>query len=471
MSKAGRYFMFVAAVLLTLFSAYLVGQAGTNGYKILLFTSAILGGLAVIAWPFLGLFAILILSPIKTSGSEIVLLAKLAGLFTVGIVFLRLLSRNHKIFWTGIEAPVLVMGAGMALSLFRTTNTGAVFDTLLSLVSLYGLVLLIVNMIETDKQLLGLSLTYLVSGIYPIIQSFIQRAQGPSYVGQQFVRVSGTFTLATGLGGFLIPYTLVALALFFYSGLSRPVRLFVIGAFAAGYIALIFTVSRGALAGALIGFALLVFLLRSVLLKRGPIMVFLTATIIIVVTQQYWSSVQGRLVTPLVNFANSGTSSDENILARNEELDLLLDITLDNHFMGTGIGNYASAALRYQVIYKAPALPLDPHNILLYFFGEVGIVAALGFFWLLFSLFMRMVAYHRSLKDKTSSITFYLYISSVSAIVGYSIFLITHSGLFTNELWISIALLIVSTRLGTETVQLEEQPLRNAISRVQGKKC
>ncbi len=427
---------------------------------VLLFILVMFGGVAVAAWPIFGIFVVLILSPLKTFGSTILLFAKLSGLFTVGIIFLRSVVSKKKIRSTGIEIPVLIIGGGMVLSFFRTTDTGAVFDALLSLASLYGLMMVIINVIENDKQLLNLCMIYLVSGIYPIVQAILQRIEGPSYLGQQFVRASGSFSLATGLGGFLIPYTLVSLALFFYPGLPKILRLFVLSMFSAGYVALIFTLSRGAFFSVFLGFATLIFLLWPVLRKKGPIVLLLVIIIVSVITQQFRSSVEGRLVNPLSSFFNTGYSTDENVIARNDELSLLVDITLDNNFMGTGIGNYFLSALRYRAIYNAPNLPLDPHNILLYFFGEVGIISALGFFWMIISLAKLIVTSYRHLNIKSSGIAFYLYTGSVAAFVGYSIYLLTHGGFFTNELWISMAFLIVSTqtRDAIDTPKIADRP-------------
>lgn len=426
-----------------------------------LIVPAFITALIVIRRPLWGVFLVFLLSPLKTFGSDILLIARLAGLFTVAVTFLSLVNQRRKIRWTGIEAPVIVMGVGMGLSFFHTTNIEAVFDALFSLLSLYGLVLVIYNLIENEGQLRSLMMVFLFSGIIPVYQAFVQRTQGPSYIGQQFVRVSGTFTLATGLGGFLIPYTLVATALLFYPGFSRLQRLFLIGMFSASYTALIFTVSRGALAATFIGFGLLFFLLRSTpkdKQKISPLIFFLVAVIVFLITNQLWASIQGRLVSPLSRFVATGTS-DENVQARDDEFRLLVKITLDNNFMGTGIGNYANKAIRYRYIYNAPALPLDPHNILLYLFGEVGIVMVVGFFWLVGSIFRRMYSSYTMMKEKPQSIVFYVYISSFAAIVGYSVFMITHSGLFTNELWFSLAFLLVAIWLaGNTEYQASEKP-------------
>jgi O-antigen ligase len=448
MNTSQRFTLYVGGALLILFFIYQLDIANYSVTRILLIVSAVLGGEVVFIHPLLGIFAVLMLSPLKTLGSDVLLIARLAGLFTVAIVFLGLLIRRQKIRWSGIEGPVLLMGAGMALSFFRTMDTGEVFDTLLSLSSLYGLVLLIVNLIGNEKKLLILTLVYLVSGIYPIIQAFTQRAQGPSYAGQEFVRVSGTFSLATGLGGFLIPYTLIAMALMFYPGFSRLMRLFVIGLFSAGFAALIFTISRGAIAATFIGFGLLLFLLRRAHRSMTPFMAFLTAIIVIFVLWELWPSVQGRLVAPVSSFIRTGSSSNVTVLSRDQELKYLFNITLDNHFMGTGIGNYSRKADLYRVKYNAFALPSVPHNIFLYFFGEVGIIGAIGFLWLIVSMFRRVLLYYKIVMDKPASIVFYIYIGSVSALAGYSIFMITHSGLFTNEIWVSMAFLITSVHIG-----------------------
>ena len=93
---------------------------------------------------------------------------------------------------------------------------------------------------------------------------------------------------------------------------------------------------------------------------------------------------------------------------------------------------------------------MSPHNILLYFFGEVGSVCAAGFIWLLAWLYRRVRSHHRHMVAAAPSLTFYVYIGSVASLVGYISYMAFHSGFFSNEIWVAMAFLIVTTRLGEE---------------------
>jgi hypothetical protein len=416
--------------------------------------------LILVRRPLWGVFLVLLLSPIKTYGSEILMAARLIGLFTVAITLLRVSSQRKKIQWTGIEIPVLIMGLGISMSFFRTTSISPVSYALLSLASLYGLVLMIYNLVENEGQLKSLMMVYLFSGIVPIYQAFIQRAAGPTYVGQQYVRVSGTFSLATGLGAFLIPYTLIAASLLLYPGFSRLQKLFITGMFGASYTALIFSLSRGAFVGTFIGVGLLIFGLRSVSQNRrsgSPLAIVLATVVVLIITYLLWNSIQGRVLNPLSDLITAGVA-DEDFQPRNDEFRLLLNITLENHFIGTGIGNYPQNAMLYRYKYNAPSLPLVPHNLLLYLFGEAGIVMAAGFWGMVGAIFKQVHLSAKATQENTQNLVYLVWISSRSAFIGYSVFMITHSGLFTNEFWFSMAFLLVAIRLGgTMELQVSRQ--------------
>jgi hypothetical protein len=120
--------------------------------------------------------------------------------------------------------------------------------------------------------------------------------------------------------------------------------------------------------------------------------------------------------------------------------------------MGTGIGNYSDAVMRYRVLYNIPDLPTVPHNILLYFFGMVGIIGALGFVSVVVWLAFRIILSYRLMRSSPHEVSYYVYIGAVASLIGYLPFLITHSGLFSNEMWLATAFLLISIRLGTNLI-------------------
>ena len=84
------------------------------------------------------------------------------------------------------------------------------------------------------------------------------------------------------------------------------------------------------------------------------------------------------------------------------------------------------------------------------FFGEVGIFGAIGFVWLLIHLAINLVSSYRLMAKLSPDFSFFVYVGSAGSLFGYISFMVTHSGLFQNEIWIAMAFLFISIRLGKE---------------------
>jgi O-antigen ligase len=115
--------------------------------------------------------------------------------------------------------------------------------------------------------------------------------------------------------------------------------------------------------------------------------------------------------------------------------------------LGTGIGNYASVANRYRVVYDIPDLPKVPHNIFLYFFGMVGIVGAAGFLWFIYVIVQQVRNHHPKMAKRFPEIEHFIYLGALASLVGYIPNTLTHNVIFSNEFWLSLAFVITSLRL------------------------
>jgi hypothetical protein len=410
--------------------------------EIFLLAPTILVLLFVFARPLRGVFIVLLLSPLKTLGEDVLLFARLLGMWIVAVTFTRLLTARVKIRWVGIEKPVILMALGMSLSFFRTDNIRKVAMSILSLISLYGLLLIMFTLIQNRKQLERLVIVFLVSGIYPIVRGVMQALQPNSEM--TYTRISGTFTLPTGLGAFLIPIILFSFAFAFYPSLSRSKRGIVLIIFGGSMFALFMTLSRGSIYGVALGGIVVYLSLRSQI-QKNRVLMSLIVIIGFAIFWKLWPSINGRVIKPILDFIATGNSKD--VTQRLNEFSMIIPITIDNKFMGTGIGNYRNSALRYRVLYNAPGLPVSPHNIFLYFWGEVGAVGAIGFFWLLVTIYKYLKSTYQFMMDSCPDIVFYVYIGSVGSLIGYTFFMITHGGFFQNEIWITMAFFFVSIRL------------------------
>lgn len=153
MSRYKNLIAILIVIVLALLNSYLIVEAQYDGSTLrMLLIPGIFVGIVVFIRPLWGVFLVLPLSPLKTFGSEILLLARFLGLITVAITLVRSIVYHKKIRWTGIESPIILMFLGMAISFFRTPDYSRVAFTLLSLVSLYGLLLVIINLVETEGK-------------------------------------------------------------------------------------------------------------------------------------------------------------------------------------------------------------------------------------------------------------------------------------------------------------------------------
>jgi O-antigen ligase len=402
----------------------------------------------IVSWPHWGGYMTLLLSPIKSSAltTGVLSITRVVGLGTVLATLAHLMIKRRGIIRTGIEGPVLLIAFGMSLSFFRSPDPGEVGKAILSLASLYALVFVIVNSAVDELRLKEFVLAFMVSGVYPVAQALSQWTQS-SRGDESIVRVSGSFTLPTGLGGFLMPLILMAFPMILYPGFSRLLRS-LIGCLLGGAIAaLIYSASRAAWIGVVAGSGLLLLAPNVRRLMKGRRAVAIVVPLsLVAATWIFWPLVQVRLVRPIFELLTTGTSTPS-VLARRYEFPAGVEIVLDNYFLGTGIGNYGRDVQRYRNLYGTSDIPSVPHNLLLFFFGEVGIVGAVGFLWLVVWLYRRVRIGYRDLAANAQSLSFYTYLGVVSSLVGFVSYVTFHSGFFSNEIWIVIAFLIVTTRL------------------------
>ena len=406
----------------------------------------------IVKTPILGLYLLILISPFKNQGEEILLLAKLVGLWIAAVLFLTKIFNSESIKFSGLERPIIIMLGGMSISFFRTDEFTYVANNLLSMVSLFGLLLVILNILRNEAKLKRFIWVFFLSSMVPLIFAYRQAMDTNQEI--TYLRSYGTFPLPTGLGGFLLPILVLAFALIFYQGLTRTERWFVLGIFGAGMVGLILTFSRGAIIGCFVGMIVVFAYIRRQRTGRQFSLV-LVVILVVIPMGLFWTSFQGRVVNPMLEFL-SGGDGGVNLDQRYDELSVIIPVMLDNKFMGTGLGNYDEAALRYRQEFNLPDLPTYPHNIFMYFLGEVGIFAAFGFFGLIILLILAIIRSSSDMQIAPRDLYYYVYLGSVGSLVGYISFVVTHSAFFTNEIWVMIALLLTTVQHQNSMQTLDE---------------
>ena len=372
------------------------------------------GAGVVLLYPQWGLYALLVLSPLKIFefGSGILSLSRLAGVGVASSIIVWSVAQRRALRKTGIEGPVILMVTGLSVSLFRSDpNNIRIAQSVLSMLSLYGLVFVIVNLVENEAQLKKLVFAILASAVYPIALAVIQLTGVPTTTILDLQRISATFTSPTGLGGFVVLILVLTFSLLLYKGFTSPVRLLLLGLFIGGMIACIFSFSRSSWIGVTAGIAIVLFTmwLRSGTrrgLRLAPIILLL---VFLTTLWPFWTLIEGRFVTPVADLITTGESTNS-ILARKDEFQYSLLLIMQNNLMGTGIGKYHEAVISVEKAYGSTYLHGVPHNIIIYFFGEVGIVGGLGFLWLIAWVFRRVRHYHGHVMAAAPSLPYYVYI-------------------------------------------------------------
>jgi len=249
--------------------------------------------------------------------------------------------------------------------------------------------------IRTPKQRLaviaGLGATLTVIGLTAIIQKITGFGiPNPVWQAAATRRVTGFFGFPNAIGLFAAPVSVLSAAWFAAWVRSKNFRLrvwsvFPAAAAALGAAASLFAVSKGALLAAVVGLAIFGLLLRPL---RAPTLGVIIAACLVV-----------SLVGPVRNRAGSLVSGRDDsgsvrLIIWRETAAMLAD----HPVFGAGLSGYQKVIEPYHQA-KYIEIFMYPHNIVMNFWSEIGLIGLAGFIWLLTVFFRETIRLLRTRSD------------------------------------------------------------------------
>lgn len=247
------------------------------------------------------------------------------------------------------------------------------------------------------------------------------------WISQTPKRVSSVFEYPNAVGLYLGPILGLVLGIILtYRKLSKNISIFLGGVILFSLLALIFSVSRGALLGVL---ATLIFISFFSQYKKWIWVAFLILMVLILIIPQIRAQISSIISTKDV-------STDVRIVMWQGTWQLLKEHPIE----GAGLAGFSILYDKYRLI-KHTELLLYPHNIFLNFWVELGLVGLLIFLWVIWEFFKTGV---RLTKEKIENKP--LVIGLLAAMIVIIIHGLVDVPYFKNDLavlfWIIIGLMI-----------------------------
>lgn len=234
---------------------------------------------------------------------------------------------------------------------------------------------------ERRRVLIAMGLTLLAVGLVAIWQKLTGwNIPNPAWQAAATRRVTFFYGFPNAIGLFAAPVTVIMAAWSVSLLLSKTWRrrwwsIAAAGVAVLGALACLFAVSKGALIGIFVG--LVVFGLAYRRLRPVALGLIIVASLGV------------SLYRPMTNltgniFAGRDSSSSVRLIIWDETLDMLAD----RPFFGGGLSGYPTAIVPY---HRAKHIEIFqyPHNLLLNFWTEIGLIGLAGFIWLFILFFVR----------------------------------------------------------------------------------
>jgi putative inorganic carbon (HCO3(-)) transporter len=312
------------------------------------------------------------------------------GLFLLFILRLILFKKWQIRF--PLRYPILIFCGYSALSLLFSQYKYASFSGFLRVSSFFLLYLLVVNVITDFKKVLFLVKTVIVStGLVSLIGLLqVLGISFTAWIPAFPSRITSTFGNPNFLGSFLA-ITLPLSAAFHLTSANRK-KLVYLAIFFMGFVGLLLTRSRGAIAASILSFLLLSGIIvfgrsRDFIEKRKPLALLgLLVVAVLVVFILVDSGAEG--ITKRFSETSPGEGS---MFYRLKIWESTLNLIRHNFVFGTGLGTFQIYFPQYAFpdFYKLVPIGnlLHSENEYLEIWSESGIVGLVFFFWIVSGVF------------------------------------------------------------------------------------
>ncbi|MBI4613713.1 MAG: O-antigen ligase family protein [Planctomycetes bacterium] len=417
----------------------------------------------IVRAPIVGVCLLIFLSPLKTLPGTYgtITVAKVVGAVTLAVVLLRLIIDRGRVRLTHCELPLVMVVLVLVLAIGGSPNPERDANFLLSYLTLFFLVFLIVNAARTPRELHWVGCAFLGSILLPVISALMQGMVGEDMFGvtpyRGTSRVRGTFSGPNGLGLLLAcggTYCFAFLSMAWDRlRLSRKLlgTLFFLSMLWAAF----YTQSRTELLCLLAGLLYVFLRLPTERLfnplgwrpKRARLALCVLTLAAGGGYIVYQSALWQERLTKLTGILEEGGTSTE---TRLNDVEFAWKSALSNPefaLLGPGLG--AHRALAAQVRGERMALSGVPHNIVLHFFVMGGVIGLLAL-----ALVVRALWIHASfsivLASQAPDVIGWHWFAAWATLVASIPALILQGAAMSNEIWLLTAIAFLGKNLATE---------------------
>ncbi|OGC84009.1 MAG: hypothetical protein A2W07_03340 [candidate division Zixibacteria bacterium RBG_16_43_9] len=291
-----------------------------------------------------------------------------------------------------LKYPVIIFCGYLLLSLLFSQYKYASFSGFLRVISFFLLYLLVVNLVSDFKRVSLLVKTVIVSTSLVSLIGLLQvlgisfTAWIPAFPS----RITSTFGNPNFLGSFLA-ITLPLTAVSYLSSANRK-KLIYLAIFLLGFVGLLLTRSRGAIAASILSFlfmgGIIIFGRLQAFIERRRSLAFLGLLVVVVLVVFIFLDSGSENITK--RFAET-TPGEGSMFYRLKVWESTLNLIRHNFFFGTGLGTFQIYFPQYAVpdFYKLVPIGnlLHSENEYLEIWSESGIIGLVLFFWIVSGVF------------------------------------------------------------------------------------
>ncbi len=421
----------------------LLPSTQTTSNPLVIALSIIIGLLLLVllaVYPWVGLTGTLLAAPLKTlpGGSGPFNVAKGFAIATVLAWLGATAVRRMGIRLSGMEVGVLWLLAVYTLTALSSDRPYIEIAGAVSLISLWGMILLITNLCRTRAHLKYVVLALAASALAPVAVALVQSIMHYDPIAGRrlsmfypWVRAHGTYTLCTQFSAEMVPLVLLGSAMLMFRCTRSAWLCFLVPVQLLG---VVLALGRASLIGVLLGGGYLVFfaagrvkgmtwLVRGWQKALGVAVLGIACALIF-----QWAAVRKRTTYTAAVESGSGRR-------RVSEYSLALEMFSQSPIFGVGFHGYSKRVEQLSAAEgSAPgeSYARVPHNILLRFLacgGVIGFGGALCFIWL---VIRKVWTPYPLVHGRTEHIVL---LGCRAALVGLLPDMLTHGGLFANNLW------------------------------------
>ncbi len=456
----------VLAILLLVFWVYL--RLGISWDNILLGLLVGYGLLLGIRYPVFALGFVLLLLPLKALylESDLIYLPKVAMVIPILGLLAEISIRRRRLQLTGLEWPIGITVILIMLHYPNSFRPSEELTTVWSLLCLFGLVVVMVNLLTDERSLRFAVVLFMLSAVIPSSIAYFQWFTGQPILGsgpmffRDIPRATGSFTSITGLGCFLSAYFPFYVSLL----LQWPIAFFrkkhldwIVVFFCSG--PLIIAFNRGGIFAVLLGLLFLVYRLRSHRRFKVSLLILVGvgALLVFILFHPAW---QFRL------FGTGVGNTPEGYEQRLRQTKMIGYILTNYPLGGIGLGNYRFLATGWPL-----RLAEQPHNLLLTFAAAGGVFGILTLASFIFIL-ARKVRRSKIIDVQPVFLSGVVVESTLVALIGYTVQFLTHGALVSDTPWILIGFLIAGSNI-VQRVQKERNQVisQEILQRARALKC